>query len=225
VVAWEGTDGSGKTTLMNEVSRILRGQGYRVSFYKTPSDTETGRLAKTLGGSKAIDPLTRMLLFLANTSSDSILMRREIEEKNPDFYFIDRYYLCSLVYGLALIGLRRGAEARGEELMSWLGLVEEAGSTIFIKPDLYVIIVVEEETRRRRLGLKLGQHDAAYEQDARLQLSVKRLYEEFRDRRGGEVIWSNNPEGELAETSGRLAQLILEARTRFSSRNRGPQDR
>lgn len=212
IVAWEGMDGSGKTTLMNEAAGILRRGGHVVSSYKTPSDSETGRIAKRLGSSQATDPLTRMLLFLANTSSDSGLMRREIEEKRPDFYFIDRYFLCSLVYGLALIGLRRGDEASGEELMSWLGLAEEAGRGIFLNPDLYVIVVVDEETRRRRIGLKLDQHDAAYEQDAELQLRVKRLYEEFRDRRSREVIWTDNPENRLTETAEELAREILSRR-------------
>lgn len=52
IVVWEGTDGSGKTALMNEVAGILREKGHVVSSYKTPSDSETGRIAKRRGNSE-----------------------------------------------------------------------------------------------------------------------------------------------------------------------------
>jgi thymidylate kinase len=82
VAVWEGVDGSGKTTLMAETAGRLRSMGYSVESYKTPSNTSTGLFAKDYGNREDTDPLTRMLVFLANTADDSKVMKKIIERKN-----------------------------------------------------------------------------------------------------------------------------------------------
>jgi dTMP kinase len=106
VAVWEGVDGSGKTTLMAETAGRLRSMGYSVESYKTPSNTSTGLFAKDYGNREDTDPLTRMLVFLANTADDSRVMKKIIREKKPQFMFVDRYYACSIVYGFALLAKR-----------------------------------------------------------------------------------------------------------------------
>jgi thymidylate kinase len=89
-VVWEGLDAAGKTTLIVKVRSILESKGYKVSTHKTPSSSKTGEFAKTYGNDPEIDHLTRMLLFLANTSDDSRILKHIIAEESPDFLSIDR---------------------------------------------------------------------------------------------------------------------------------------
>lgn len=213
-VIWEGSDGSGKTTLMHAVAQILRDQGFRLGFYKTPSDTPTGSFAKSYGNSEEVDGLTRMLLFLSNTISDSKLMLKEIRKGIYDFYFIDRYYLCSLVYGLAILRLSYGKLVNHSDLASWIQLIQRSGSNIILKPDFYVIADVDEATRRERIERKSKRApavDAAYETNMSLQQEVREFYLAFKELSPSSVIWAENSEGSLREVASRVAGRLLEA--------------
>lgn len=215
VVVWEGVDSSGKTSLKNKTGEILAGQGFKVGHYKTPSDTFSGSLARTYGNSATVDALTRMLLFLANTTDDSKIMKKQISEKNLDFLFIDRYYLCSLVYGLALIRRSRPGLAEHKDLENLLQTVERLGQEVVIKPDRYVIVDVDEAARRRWVERKLEKYrmaDLAYESDPRLQDEIRGFYQSFMQNRGEQVIWVTNKESKLNQIAGGIADQLRDAR-------------
>jgi len=215
VVVWEGVDSSGKTSLKNKAGEVLVEQGFKVGHYKTPSDTFSGSLARSYGNSANVDALTRMLLFLANTTDDSKLMKKQIVEQKLDFLFIDRYYLCSLVYGLALIQRTRPGLAEHEDLENLIQAVERLGHEIVLKPDRYVIVDVDEATRSRWVERKLERRrmaDLAYESDPRLQDEIRGFYRFFRDRHSSEVIWVTNVEGMLEPIARGLAKQLLDAR-------------
>jgi len=209
IVAWEGTDGSGKTTLMRSVARILALRGLRVYTYKTPGPSPSGRFAARYGNRRCTPPLTRMLLYLANTVDETARMIRRIEGGSPDFLFIDRYYLCSLVYGLALIKHRRGVSGLPGigELMA---LVERVAGNDLLRPDLYVIVDVDEEERLRRVRYKRGP-ERALERDSTFQGLVRDIYEEFSSLNPGSVFRVVNEAGRLGglahETADKLAVL------------------
>jgi len=215
VVVWEGVDSSGKTSLKNKAGDILAEEGFKVGHYKTPSDTFSGSLAKSYGNSTTVDALTRMLLFLANTTDDSKIMKRQIVEKKLDFLFIDRYYLCSLVYGLALIRRSRAGLVEHEDLETLIQNVERLGQEVVVKPDLYVIVDVDEATRSRWVERKLERQrmaDLAYESDPRLQEEIRGFYQFFRKRHGEEVIWVTNREGMLESIARGIAKQLLDAK-------------
>lgn len=215
IVVWEGVDSSGKTSLKNKAAEILSKKGFEVGHYKTPSDTFSGSLAKTYGNSAKVDALTRMLLFLANTTDDSKIMKRKIVEKNLDFFFIDRYYLCSLVYGLALTRRTRPDLAEHEDLETLVEMVERLGQDVVVKPDRYVIVDVDEATRSRWVERKLEKQrmaDLTYESDPRLQDEIRGLYRFFREKHSEEVIWVTNREGMLDPISRGIAEQLLNVR-------------
>jgi len=215
IVVWEGVDGAGKTTLMNETSKILANHGYSVIHYKTPSDTPTGRAAKTIGNSGDVDPLTRMLLFLANTSDDSKIMRRQIEALSPSFYFIDRYYLCSIIYGLALLEktIKKSLIQNLEKLMN---ITQELGEGIFIKPDYYVIVVLDdEESRIKRVMSKDESGERRFELDTELQRIVRRYYERFAREMERNALVVDNRDNTLSENAGKVAQHLIATRDEF----------
>ncbi len=211
IVVWEGVDGAGKTTLLNETLNILNSMDFKVLKYKTPSNTPSGIFAKKYGNRSEVDHLTRMLLFLANTSDDSALMKKEIEKEKPDYYFIDRYYVCSIVYGLAL-SKARGEEVGEEELKQFIEFVEKVGLKVFVNPDLYVIVDVGEEDRKRRVEVKEGQGgiEEEIEKSTEIQDQVRKFYRYFHHLRPHQTIWLENAEGELKKNTKIIIEKLLE---------------
>ena len=212
-MVWEGVEGAGKTTLMNEVCNSLHEMGYTVLTYKTPSKTKSGRFAKEYGNEPTIDSLTRTLLFLANTSDDSKIMKREIVENNPDYYFIDRYYLCSIVYGFAYSKLM-GAGVDEGDFISFLNLVEKLGEKIFVKPNLYIIVDVPEEYRVKRIDRKGAEKglEGKLEKDSKMQEYVRRFYRAFMEKYPDKTLWIINPEGRLDEACKAVVRELLRRR-------------
>lgn len=211
IVVWEGLDGAGKTTLLNRALTILTSMNYKTLTYKTPSNTPSGIFAKKYGNRFEIDHITRMLLFLANTSDDSSIMKKEIESMTPKYYFIDRYYLCSIVYGLALSKVR-GEEVGEQEFKQLVELIEKIGFTVFLKPDLYVIVDVGEEERRHRLAMKESQGgiEEEIEKNVEIQKQVRRFYQAFYELRPQQTIWIVNVEGELENNTKIIINKLLE---------------
>ncbi|MCS7126375.1 MAG: hypothetical protein NZ929_05655 [Aigarchaeota archaeon] len=216
IAVWEGVDGAGKTTLLKKTIEILKSMNFKTLSYKTPSDTPTGVFAKKYGNRLDIDHLTRMLLFLSNTSDDSSKMKREIQLNNPDYYFIDRYYLCSIVYGLALSKLR-GEDIDNRELIQFIEYIEKVGSKVFLKPDIYIIVDVSEEVRRSRLREKESQGgiEEEIERDVRLQEMVRQFYKAFHDLRRLETLWIENVEGKLEENAQKVVSKLLELKKTY----------
>lgn len=219
MAVWEGTDGSGKTTLRREVEKRLRKLGYRVASYKTPSRTATGVFAVKHGNRSGVDPLVRMLLFLANTIDDSALMAKKVMSSKADFFFIDRYYLCSIVYGLALL-IRAGRKV--PDVSTAMGLVEEMGGDRLIRPDLYIIVDVEEEERLRRIAGKKSS-DRPVEQDTETQNIIRKIYADYLAANPDRAILVMNEAGRLKETGKYVAELLISRRG--STRQEPPKDK
>jgi len=205
VVVWEGTDGSGKTTLRRKVEKRLKKRGYRVASYKTPSRTATGLFAVKHGNRSGVDPLVRMLLFLANTIDDSVLMTKKVMSSRPDFFFIDRYYLCSIVYGLALLR-RAGREA--PDVTVAMDLLEKMGGDRLIRPDLYIIVDVDEDERLRRIAGKKSS-DRPVERDTETQNIIRKIYADYRAANPDRAILVMNEAGKLEENGEFIANLLI----------------
>ncbi|MEM4302805.1 MAG: hypothetical protein QW470_00110 [Candidatus Caldarchaeum sp.] len=208
VVVWEGVDGSGKTTLMKETASKLIKLGYSVETYKTPSETATGVFAKEYGNRPSTDPFTRMLLFLANTADDSSVLKKIAAEKRPEYLFIDRYYVCSLVYGFALVSKHFGKPVDEQRFLQFFRLVEELGSGVFVKPDLIVLVEVDRETRRRRAFQKEAGSDHVFEKDDELQELVQRYYKVLEGELDGSVITVLNADSMLEAVATELAKKL-----------------
>ncbi|MCS7146100.1 MAG: dTMP kinase [Nitrososphaerota archaeon] len=220
IVAWEGTDGSGKTTLMRRVAQILVGRGFRVGTHKTPGAMRSGKFAVSYGNSPKISPLSRMLLFLANTVDETSAMMRKIERRKLHFLFIDRYYLCSTVYGLALIKRRRGLEDL-PSITEALDLLERLGKADYLSPDVYVIVDVGEEERLKRLRGKRGR-EKLLETDTVFQNMVREIYGEFSASRPEKVVKILNETGKLEELAASTAERLVELRDKTVSAGAEP---
>lgn len=216
VVVFEGTDGSGKTSLLNSVKKRLEESGYSVITYKTPSSTPTGNFAKEYGNLGSTDPLTRMLLFLANTVDDSSIIKERISSEGPDFCLIDRYYLCSVVYGLALIRIKYGKEVSKVRVNELVSMLENLGCDILVRPDAYVITDVDEKTRKQRVYRKIKLRkvsDFSYEENVMLQEEVRALYKEFSEDTSCPVKWVYNEDNTLMSNTGQVTDWLVKIRS------------
>jgi dTMP kinase len=210
VAVWEGTDGSGKTTLLRRVARILRGKGFRVVTHKTPGALPSGRFAALYGNRPSTPPLARLLLFLANTVDETRPMLLKLKRLSPHYLLIDRYYLCSVAYGLALLEHRMDldAAARVGEIVS---LVEDLGRGGLLYPDVYIFVDVSEEERLRRVRGKRG-GEKRLEADTGFQNVVRRVYAEFLGRASSPVLTLKNESGMLERLSAETAERLIAMR-------------
>ena len=205
LVDFEGPDGSGKTTVLRGVAGRLRKSGCRVVTYKTPGPSPTGRFAVSYGNRKGTAPISRMLLFLANTVEETKTMVRRCAQTEADFLLLDRYYLCSIVFGLAYV--RRKGIAADVDVSELVGLFEALSGDHIVRPDLYVVIDVDEEERLRRVSS--GRGAGFLERDSEFQRLVREYYKSFWERNMDKVVWVTNERNALERTVGFVASEVL----------------
>ncbi|MCS7109971.1 MAG: hypothetical protein NZ956_00690 [Candidatus Caldarchaeum sp.] len=214
IVVWEGVDGSGKTTLSNAVFRMLSERGFRVAKYKTPSSSATGLFAQQHGNKPETDPLTRMLLFLANTADDSTAIKQIIQQTKPHFFLIDRYNLCSVVYGFSLNAKKFKTAITPEDFKKFFETIEKLGSNVFVTPDIVVVVTVDPKTRKQRTALKQTSSDRIYENDEELQNIVEHYYNIYADWRPSQVMKVVNRDNLVERLASELADKFTVLRRR-----------
>ncbi|MEM2052340.1 MAG: hypothetical protein QW614_05245, partial [Candidatus Caldarchaeum sp.] len=129
-------------------------------------------------------------------------------EKSPDYIFIDRYYICSLVYGFALVSKRFGNPLDKQAFLQFFRLVEKIGSEVFVKPDLIVLVEVDSETRRRRAFQKEAGSDQVFERDDELQALVQQYYGFLEGELGDTFVRVLNEDSMLETVAKNLANKI-----------------
>lgn len=139
-IAFEGIDGSGKSTQIRLLEAYLREKGMPVSLTREPTDGEVGTLIrKCLTGKIALDEKAVAALFVADRlehvfGAGGLLKTIE----GGTSVITDRYYLSSYAYHGAFLS------------MDW---VMEANSLAAraLKPDLTVFLDLEPERALERV--------------------------------------------------------------------------
>lgn len=115
LIAFEGIDGSGKTTTANRVADSLSADGYHAIYLREPTDGPHGRKLRELmvqPGQRNVDE--EFNLFLLDRRED---VERNISPvmKAGGIVCIDRYYISSMAYqgalGLDPMQIRQANEA------------------------------------------------------------------------------------------------------------------
>ena len=138
LIAIEGIDGSGKTTIAKFLEEELRKIGYDVVKFKEPTDSEYGMKIRKILKERNLSPREELELFLRDREldvCDNILPAL----KSGKIVIMDRYYYSTIAY--------QGA----------LGLdVEEIKelNKKFPKPDLVLILDVRPEKALERIKTK-----------------------------------------------------------------------
>ncbi|MEM3971130.1 MAG: dTMP kinase [Saccharolobus sp.] len=131
LIAIEGIDGSGKTTLALSLKQFLEEKRkVRTLVTREPFTEEIINLIEKLGWN---DPLVLSLLFAADRA---IHVRWFSNMKDRDFIILDRYYYSSIAY--------QGALGLDEE---WI----EKINSYFPKPDLTILLDLPVEIALYRL--------------------------------------------------------------------------
>ncbi len=134
LIAVEGIDGSGKTTISSYIAELLRQKGYKVKVFKEPGDSEYGKKIKN--SEERLSPEEELELFLKDREID---VKKNILPALQKGYVVvmDRYYLSNIAYQSA-----RGIDAK---------LIREKNEKIAPKPDLTILLDVEPEIALKRI--------------------------------------------------------------------------
>lgn len=142
-LAFEGLDGSGKSTLMNQLQNHLNTQNK--SFIKTrePGGTQIGDQLRSIilsKGTEVPSPKTELLLYEASRSQHVDLVIKPALEKKQ-WVLCDRFTASSVAFQAG------GRQISGDQV-EWLNDF----ATGSLKPDLNILLdlTVEESQRRRR---------------------------------------------------------------------------
>ncbi len=139
LIAVEGIDGSGKTTVVRFLEEELKKRGYDVVVFKEPTNSEWGRRIKRAFKDRRLKPEEELELFLKD---------REWNVKNNvvpalkagKVVIMDRYYYSTIAYQGAL-----GIDP---------DYIKQLNEKIAPKPDLVIILDVKPETALKRIRMR-----------------------------------------------------------------------
>lgn len=184
--AFEGLDGSGKSTVMGIVAERLKAEGYQVLTIREPGSTILGEKVRDLllkDPDVRIFPRTEALLFAACRAQ----LYDEVITVNRDqdvIILCDRFVGSSLAYQGAgkQVGIHTVAEINYYALGAF-------------RPDLTILLAVTEEDRLNRTSREL---DKIESRDQDYFLRVRRGYEALAQVEGWNVVDTNKSIEEVA---------------------------
>ena len=160
LIAIEGIDGSGKTTMVNRLKEHFTRLHYKVSTFKEPSEGKFGQKIKKLSveGRENTTPIAEMELFL--------LDRQENSEKNVkpalgkhELVIMDRYYYSSIAY----------QGSRGLDLR----VIQRENEKIAIRPDIVIILDCAVSIGLTRIEFVRGDIPNHFEKEEHLEKARK----------------------------------------------------
>jgi dTMP kinase len=200
LVALEGIDGAGKSTVARRLSQRLRAQGWSVGRWREPVDRELGRLAQSAGAS---DPWTGAIYF----TLDRHLARPRLERALRRFEVVvtDRSFFSTLAYqGSALPPRSRRR-------------LEALQRVATVAPDRVVWIDLAPTEALRRLGRRRSVRGPL--ERRRVLTRVAREYQAFARNRGWITVDGRQPVRAIVDEIVRSLRLGR-SRGRSSRRRR-----
>jgi dTMP kinase len=138
LIAFEGIDGSGKTTMAKRTAEVLQSLGYNAVYLREPTDGPHGRrLREIMVSSEMRDPEAEFELFLLDRRED-VLNNINPVLQTGGIVCIDRYYVSSMAYQGAL-----GLDAE---------LIRQENEKFAPVPDIILHYIVPVETALQRIN-------------------------------------------------------------------------
>ncbi len=140
LIAFEGLDGSGKTTALRSVASLLEARGTPILTTREPGGTELGRRIRTLvlESTETVQPETELLLMCADRSEHVRTLIRPALEKGF-VVLTDRFAASTIVYQ----GFGRGLDT--DDIAQVLAV-----ATGGLQPDLTLLFDVSNEVAHQR---------------------------------------------------------------------------
>lgn len=187
ILAIEGIDGAGKTTLVDALRNYLEEEGIPVARLGFPRYTNGywgGLLGQALRG-KLGDMHSSMygmgLLFALDRAdiSDEIL---ELSHQGL-CVIIDRYIASNMAYSAARSGFDGSGDITDMPIVQWLEEMEVENLGV-IEPDVTIFVTTSPEEAARRVRARCEQDDVDrddYEKDSELQVRTWNAYHALAD--------------------------------------------
>lgn len=163
LIAIEGIDGSGKSTIANYLKEELEKEGFRVVVYKEPTNSVHGQKIRQSFNNR-LDAHKELELFLLDRKHD---VEKNILPALKKGYIIvmDRYYYSTIAY----------QGARGIDIDK----IKKMNEKIAPKPDLVIILDVKPEIGIRRIKER-GDKPNKFE-DLEYLEKVRKIFLELKD--------------------------------------------
>lgn len=201
LIAIEGIDGTGKSTLQRELARRWRRSGYRVRLTQEPADVELGRRGQRTGAS---DPWAGAMYF----TLDRILSRPAVERAlaGPRVVLSDRSYYSTIAYQGSLLSTRERRR------------LAEIQRKVTAAPDRVVLLRLDPDEAMRRLGSR-GSRRSPLER-RRILTRVARAYDRLAREHRWLVVDARGSPAEVAEAVDRPLLRLLRRRLGAGRRRR-----
>jgi dTMP kinase len=141
-IAFEGIDGSGKSTQVKLLAQYLSGKGYKVYTTFEPTDSPIGKIIRDIFNHRMEgDQKVIAALFAADRLHHLLHSEDGIIKKLNDGYTVitDRYYLSSYAYHSVHVD------------MDWV-IQLNAQSAALLRPDLNIYIEMDPQISMNRLN-------------------------------------------------------------------------
>jgi dTMP kinase len=202
LIAFEGGEGSGKTTQTRLLARRLEAAGYPVTLTREPGGTEVGRLAWEGIARGGLDPYTELFLFLAARSDHTARVIAPALEAGR-IVVCDRFADSTVAYQ----GYGRGLDPRLLQRLNRL-------ATQSIRPDLIFLLDLPVEEGLARQGKAGNDRDAIGRETVAFHERVRRGYLTLAaaERRRWAALDACRPLDELADEVWRRVEALLPRR-------------
>lgn len=174
-IVLEGTDGSGKSTIITRLANKLEVDGIKVWTAHEPGSTPIGEAIRTIIKDINLErtALTELLLFTAARSE----LAHKIKEKlmNGTWVISSRNYLSSIIY-------QGEAGNLGADFVQQLS--KQLLPDYYLKPDLTIILDINPqvaEARRQSRNAKASQRDIFESRDSDFQQQLITGYQKIAD--------------------------------------------
>jgi len=210
-ISFEGIEGSGKTTQVQNTFRFLQSKGHDCVVTREPGGTRIGGKIRAIlldPSNKDMDPLTELLLYTADRAQHIKTFIQPLLTQGKTV-LCDRYYDATMVYQ----GFARGLD---------IGLIEKTHRLLFddLKPDVTLLLDLPVEIGLSRAweqiknGNRAGEETRFEEERLSFHRKVREGYlelsrlEPWRFR----VIDASKDEHEVIEDIIRMLNEVIDRR-------------
>lgn len=196
-VAFEGIDGSGKTTVSRMVNDSLKKRGLKVWLTKEPTDDLV--IPETLSADRTFySGVEVFFLFTADRIRHADQIRKRL--KSGSIVISDRFTLSSFAYQGSVIAERLGGLGRAVEWMM------SVSAPVSLQPDLTILLDVDPEFAMRRIA-DSGRKNTGFEEVSYLE-RVRNAYLQIDFPGKISVDGSGTPESVTGECLSIIGKML-----------------